>query len=141
MHNGQINGTLDIELEVAGLKRLLDNRIQPQGFPQTAEDQVRTDSLDVDRFSLAGGVRVNDRQFLTKAQARTHERVQLPGGLEKVQASDRAQDALMHVALLAEAFYDLEIGIGAGAFDSKIHSAISFPLQESGYRSRSAIST
>src|ERR1035437_10881696 len=53
MHDGQINGPLDIELEVAGLKCLLDNRIQPQGFPQTAEDQIRTDSLDVDRFSLA----------------------------------------------------------------------------------------
>src|SRR5664279_755507 len=141
MHHGQIDGPLNIELEVARLQRALDNRSQLQAFPQTAEDQVRTDSLHADRFGLAGGVRIDNGQALTKPQARAYQRIQLTGGLKNVQPPHRAQYVLMHVALLTKTLHDLKVGVGAGAFDPKIHSARYFPLHPSRYRHRGAITT
>src|SRR5208337_4814056 len=38
----------------------------------------------------------------------------------------------MNLATIAKTFHDLQVGIRAGTFDSKIHSRLSFPLLESG---------
>jgi len=81
----------------------------------------------LDRFGLAGGIRINDGQLLAEAQPRTHERVELSAGLKHVKPADSAQDALLHPALLAKAFDQLQIGIRARAFDAKIHAVVLFP--------------
>ena len=132
MHHGQIDGPFDVELVAARLERTLEDRSQLQDFPQAAKDQIRTDPLHLHRFGLAGGMGIDDRQLFAEAQTGAHQRVQLPGSLENVEATDGAQDALMDLALLAKAFDDLEVGIGASAFDAKIHTAVSFPLPISG---------
>ena len=128
MHRGQIDSPFNVELVAARLQRTFEDRSQLQGFPQAAKDQVRTDPLHLHRFGLASGMRIDDRQFLAEAKPRTHQRIQLSRGLERVQPPDRAQHALTHLALLAKAFDDLQVGVGASAFDSKIHRAVSFPL-------------
>src|SRR5512135_2189409 len=106
MEHGQIDGPLDIKLVAVAVEGTLENLAQAQSFPYTAKDQIRADPLHSDRLSLAGGMRVNDREFLRKAQTRTEQRVQLAGGLEDVQSSDGAQDPLMHVAFFPKAFDD-----------------------------------
>ncbi len=107
MHHGQIDGPFDLELVAARLERMFENCFQLQGFPQAAKDQIRTDPLHLHWFSLAGGMRIDDRQFLAEAKTRTHQRIQLSRDLERVQPPDRAQHALAHLALLAKAFDDL----------------------------------
>src|SRR5664280_2062549 len=128
VHHGQIDGPFDVELVAARLERTFEDRFQFQGFPQAAKDQIRTHPLHLYWFGLAGGMRIDDRQFLAEAKTRTHQRIQLSRGLERVQPPDRAQHALVHLALLAKTFDDLQVGVGARAFDSKIHRAVSFPL-------------
>jgi len=56
-------------------------------------------------------VRVNHRQFLAEAQPGTQQRLQLPAGLERLQAPDGAQDPLMHLAAVAKTLHDLQVGI------------------------------
>ena len=65
-------------------------------------------------------------QLFTEAQPRTQQRFQLSGCLEHVESSDRAQHALMHLALLAKALDDLQVSIRASAFDAEIHRAVLF---------------
>src|ERR1035438_8183741 len=139
VHHGQIDGPFDVELVAARLQRPLEGRSQLQGLPQAAKDQIRTDPSHLHRLGLARGMRIDDGQFLAEAKTRTHQRIQLPRGLERVQPPDRAQHALVHLAQLAKAFDDLQVGVGAGAFDSKIHRAISFPLLTSAQYSSNAI--
>ena len=128
MHHGQIDRPLDVELVMAAFQDSFNDRAQVQGFPKPAKDQVRTDALHLDRLGLAGGMGIDDRQLLAEAQPGAHQRLQLAGGLEHVQTPDGAQHALMNLAALAKALHDLQVGVGAGALDSEIHSAISFPL-------------
>src|SRR5881396_309816 len=126
MQHGQIHGPLDVELESTRLNRPFDNRSQLQGFPQTAKDQIGPDPLHLDRLGLTGGMRIDKRQLFAEAQAGAHQGIQLPCSLEYVEAADGAQHTLMHLAVLAKAFDDLEVGISASAFDAKIHRAVLF---------------
>src|ERR1035441_6337414 len=107
VHHGQIDGPFDVEFVATRLERTLEDRSQFQGFPQAAKDQIRTDALHLHRFGLAGSMRIDDRQFLAEAKTRTHQRIQLSRGLERVQPPNRAQHALAHLALLTKAFDDL----------------------------------
>ena len=90
MHHGQINGAFDVELVATQFQRMFKDRSQLQGFPQAAKDQIRTDPLHLHWFGLAGGMRIDDGQFLAEAKTRTHQRIQLPRGMERVQTPDRA---------------------------------------------------
>jgi hypothetical protein len=56
-----------------------------------------------------------------RGAARAHQGFELSTGLEDIEPADSAQDVLAHLSLLAKALDDLEVGIGAGAFDAKIH--------------------
>ena len=102
---------------------------QSQGFPEPAEHQVRADSLHLDRFGLAGGVRVDDGQFLAETQAGTEQGLQLAAGLQDIQATHGGEHALAHLAGFAKALDDLQVGVGAGAFDAKVHRPRVFPLR------------
>ena len=75
---------------------------------------------------LTGSMGIDDGQLFTEAQPRTQQRFQLSGCLENVEPSDRAQHALMHLALLAKALDDLQVSIRGSAFDAKIHRAVLF---------------
>src|ERR1035437_10011712 len=66
--HGQIDGPFDVELVAARLERTFEDRSQFQGSPQAAKDQIRTDPLHLHWFGLAGGMRIDDRQFLAEAK-------------------------------------------------------------------------
>jgi hypothetical protein len=77
VHHGQINGAFDVELVATQFQRMFKDRSQLQG-------------LLLHRFGLAGGIHIDDGQFLAEAKTRTHQRIQLPRGMERVQTPDRA---------------------------------------------------
>ena len=67
MQHRQRDGPFHIEFIAARLPCALNRGSQSQGFPEPAEHEVRAHPMHLDRFGLAGGVSVDDGQFLAPA--------------------------------------------------------------------------
>jgi hypothetical protein len=127
VQNTQINSPLDIELEAPGIELLTKGSFDAEFFPQSTEDQIGPDSVDRHRFSLSGGVSIDHSQVLAESGPGTKQGIELAGGLEKIQASKGGKNPLADVASITVTLHDLEVGIGARAFDSEEHAGWSLP--------------
>jgi hypothetical protein len=128
MQHGEINGSFNVKLVVASCHQRLNYFLDAAFLPQAPKDQVWPDPQHPDRLGLSGGMRIDDGQVLAMTQARAHQCLQLSARLEFIQPAQRAKDLLAHLLPLARAMDNLQILVGAGAFDSEKHCG-SLPLQ------------
>jgi hypothetical protein len=128
MQYAQINGPFDVKLVVASCEQRLNYLLDAAFLPQSPKDQVRADPQHPDRFSLSGGMRIDEGQVLTMTHSRAHQRLELSARLEFIEPAQSTKDLLAHFLTLAHAMDNLKIFVGAGAFDSEKHCG-SLPLQ------------
>jgi hypothetical protein len=100
---------------------------QPQPLPQPLEDQGRSQLPGLRRRLR---LPADQRQGLRRILAQTAQQpVQLPAGVQAFHPPQRGQHPLTGAPLLPFGAHQLQISVGADAFDSGKHRCLSLALE------------
>ncbi|HWT78521.1 MAG TPA: hypothetical protein VN648_06930 [Candidatus Methylomirabilis sp.] len=124
MQDGQEDGLLDLELEVASVQELLDDPRAPRLLPEPLEDQGGSDASRGDGRELPLGVRGEQEDGLRQACPRDQQGVELSSLLELVESSQGGDDPLPGAPILPAVLDDLEVGAWTGGLGAEEHGAL-----------------
>ena len=105
----EVDRGLDIELELAVAEHLADALADAELFPQAVENEVRAYLPRRHGLERAALVVADDRQLRGEPRAGGEQAVELTRVLERLEAADRGDDALLDAPLVAERLDDLEV--------------------------------
>ena len=124
MQDGQEDGLLDLELEVASVQELLDDPLAPRLLPEPLEDQGGSDAAGGDGGELALGVGREEEDGLGQPCARDQQGVELAGLLQLVESPQGGEDPLPGSPVLPAVLDDLEVGACSGGLGAEEHGAL-----------------
>jgi len=124
MQDGQEDGLLDLELEVASVQELLDDPLAPRLLPEPLEDQGGSDAAGGDGGELALGVGREEEDGLGQPCARDQQGVELAGLLQLVESPQGGDDPLPGSPVLPAVLDDLEVGACSGGLGPEEHGAL-----------------
>src|ERR1700745_390191 len=103
MQHGQINGPSNVKVVTASFQQRSNYILDAALLPEPPKDQVRPNSQHSHSFSLPCGMRIDDGEVLTMAQARTYQRLEPSAGLEFIQPAQSPKDLLAPLLPLSDA--------------------------------------
>ena len=124
VQDGQEDGPLDGELEVAALQKLLDHVLTTGLLPEPLEDQGRPDASDRDGREPALGMLGEQQDGSCQAGTRSEQSVELAALLELIEASQSGDDPLPGASAFPAVLDDLEVGAGSGGLGAEEHGAL-----------------
>ena len=110
MQDGEDDGPLDVELEVAPVQELLDDPLASGLLPEPLEDQGGSDAPGGDGGELSLGVGREQEDGLGQPCPRDQQGVELSGLLELIESPQRGDDPLAGSSVLPAVLNDLEVG-------------------------------
>jgi hypothetical protein len=116
-----------VEAELALGQQPAEGLWQSQYFPQTLEDQRRTDPHFPRRRDPPLPVGAEDRRVLGKPRARGQQGVELAGPLQDVEPPQGGDDPLPDAPVQPLVLDDLQILVLAGPLDADEHGASLLP--------------
>jgi hypothetical protein len=125
VQDGGEDGALDVELEAAPGKQLLDHRLAAGLLPQPAEQQGAADATGGQvqplGISLKGG---EQHDLIAETGAGGEQAGQCAGGSELVGAAKGGNDVLAMHAILPTVLDDLQVGAGPGGLEAEEHGTL-----------------
>ena len=124
MEDGEEDGPLDGELEVASLQQLLDDVLAAGLLPEPLEDQGRADVPGGDGREVALGVRGEQEDRASQAGSGDEQGVELAALLELIESPQSGDDPLAGASALPAVLDDLEVGTRSGSLGAEEHGAL-----------------
>jgi hypothetical protein len=121
---GEKDGPLDGKLKAAVFQQSGQNLVDWAGFPESLEDQSRTDPGAAGGNTLAPDVSAEARQLFREAPEWLDERIESAAGKKFVQASEAEQHALLHFAIDPLVIREQEISAGTVGLSANEQEAL-----------------
>jgi hypothetical protein len=129
MKDGEIDSTLDVELEVSIGEQSPKGGLDAGFDPKATKDEIRADAGEAGRLDLPGLVGIEDGETVGETESGAKEGVELAGFLEQIQPSEGGEDALANLGAFASALGDLEVLVRTRRFDPEEHGEMRWPYK------------
>jgi hypothetical protein len=129
MHHGKIDRPFHGKAEMTILQQLVQDPIQSDSLPQSAENQIRSDMLQSSGFQAPLSIPIDHLNLGREPTQRFQQGIYPPIGGQLIDAPEGRQDSLDSSFSFPAVFYNLQIAVRFLSFNPHKHAMAPFSLR------------